>query len=121
MAEEIDPADGIGPYAVPTRERINSTALGVVAHGGELHEGKHRSQKVDYADDPETLRALRKNPVGRNWTCSCGEHGVVAEVPAEGLADEDFENSRHSVRPKGPLRFCIRCDAGHLMPRFAGA
>jgi len=81
-------------------------------------EGVHRASRVDYESDPEELTKLRKEPVGRRWTCACGESGVAVELPPEACPPSDFENVRYSRRPTGPARLCIRCDGLHLTPKF---
>lgn len=108
--------ENIGPYAIPTRETVNTTALQVIGAGGEVLEGIHRSRRIDYASDPEELTALRNDPIGTRWTCSCGETGVVVELPPEA-----FPTAQHALgsrRPKGPTTLCVRCDALHLTPKF---
>lgn len=109
-----------GPYIVPTRETINTTALQVIGAGGEVLEGIHRSRRVDYASDPEELTAMRKEPIGTRWTCSCGEPGVAVDLPPEAFPAPVVPPGFHGtgVRPKGTISLCIRCDGLHLMPRF---
>lgn len=104
--------EGIGPYVIPSPAQIDAAALQIIASGGQVHAGVHRSQRVNYADDPEGLRDLRKSvPARAPWTCSCGQSGVVADLPALAAAGDAPESS-------GTTRLCIRCDAAHLMPNF---
>lgn len=107
--------EGIGPYAVPSRERVNAASRQVVVQGGRVSGDIHRSRAIDYDDDPPALRALRKQPIGRQWSCGCGQPGVIAEIPATARPGSVSNASR---RLKGPLHICIRCDAGHLMPKL---
>jgi hypothetical protein len=107
--------EGIGPYAVPSRERINAAARQIVAQGGRVSGDIHRASAIDYAHDPPELRALRKHPAARQWSCGCGQPGVLAEIPATARPGSVASPSR---RLKGPLHICIRCDAGHLMPKL---
>lgn len=111
--------EGFGPYVVPTRETVNAVALSVISHGGAVMEGVHRSQRIDYASDPDALTALRKNPVGDRWTCSCGQAGVSVELPPSAFPTDQYADG--SRRPKDTTELCIRCDAVHLMPKFADA
>lgn len=104
--------EGIGPYVIPSPAQVDAAALQIISCGGRVHADAHRSQLINYADDPEGLRVLRKNTLARTpWTCSCGASGVVAELPALAAAGESPESS-------GTTRLCIRCDAVHLMPNF---
>ena len=108
----------IGGYTLPQRAAINDTALAVIGAGGEVLEGVHRASRVDYDSDPEELTKLRKEPVGRRWTCACGETGVAVELPPEACPSNTFRGASRSRRPKGPARLCIRCDGLHLTPKF---
>lgn len=108
----------IGGYTLPQRAAINDTALAVIGAGGEVLEGVHRASRVDYESDPEELTKLRKEPVGRRWTCACGETGVAVELPPEACPSNTFRGASRSRRPKGPARLCIRCDALHLTSKF---
>jgi hypothetical protein len=108
----------IGPYAVPQRAAINDTALAVIGAGGEVLEGVHRPARVDYESDPAGLTKLRKEPVGKHWTCACGEPGVTVELPPEASLTVTFRSAYLTRRSKGPAKLCIRCDGLHLTPKF---
>lgn len=113
MAGELS---GIGPYAVPTRSRMNDAALAALQRGGEVLSHPHRAARADYDSDPPGLKALRKSAPAATWTCGCGQVGTVVEM-APG-AFPPVAGTEGSVRSKGALRICIRCDAGHLMPNL---
>lgn len=106
-----------GPYAKPTPFKTRQVRLTVNAAGGSPlpEDDICRSARIDYRSDPEGLQEMRNEPIGPNYTCSCGRIGVRVRL----------DNPRFSTEPVGaPLRggtsatACIYCDGVHLMPKF---
>ena len=108
--------EGIGPYIVPASQQARVALLAAVSVGGSLIPGIHRAEPILYGDDNDRLRLERKSAMPRQWSCACGQPNVIVELPpiAVPLTAEGYG----SLRPKGNTRICIRCDAGHLMPRL---
>jgi len=108
---------GIGPYTRPSRTRVNQAALSALALGGRVVSGIHRSERTIFGGPDDRLHLLRKEPMPPQWTCSCGQAGIMIELPPSALPLTEA-CGHGSQAPSGTTRICVRCDAGHLMPRL---